>query len=146
MLIQDQFGIIQNLQTSPTSQTSFLVGTFFAASYSKTAIKHFSSFAALFFVNFTATKDEKYFSTKLVINDGQLSTPAKKLTHLVGAKTGNPKNFLQIRKGLFTKLASNEIIMHQHELFSLIWPYLLFNRNLNFGILVHMFKFVSCEL
>ena len=29
MLIQDQFGIIQNRQTSPISQTSFLVGTFF---------------------------------------------------------------------------------------------------------------------
>ena len=35
---QDQFGIIQNLQTSPIPQTSFLVGTIFAASYSKTAL------------------------------------------------------------------------------------------------------------
>ena len=39
MLIQDQFGIIQNLQTTPIPQTSFLVRTFFAASYSKTAIR-----------------------------------------------------------------------------------------------------------
>ena len=38
MLIQDQFGIIQNLQTSPIPQTSVLVGTFFAVSYSKTAL------------------------------------------------------------------------------------------------------------
>ena len=38
MLIYDQFGIIQNLQTLPTPQTSFLVGTFIAASYSKTAL------------------------------------------------------------------------------------------------------------
>ena len=29
MLIKDQFGIIQNLQTSPILQTSLLVGTFF---------------------------------------------------------------------------------------------------------------------
>ena len=34
----DQFGIIQNLQTFPIPQTSFLVETFFAASYSKTAL------------------------------------------------------------------------------------------------------------
>ena len=39
MLIQDQFGIIQNLQVSPISQTSFLVGTFFAVSYSKWALE-----------------------------------------------------------------------------------------------------------
>ena len=44
MLIQDQFGIIQNLQTSPISQTSFLVGTFFAVSYSKLAL-------GVFFIN-----------------------------------------------------------------------------------------------
>ena len=30
---------IQNLQMSPIPQTSFLVGTFFAASYSKTALE-----------------------------------------------------------------------------------------------------------
>ena len=30
--------IIQNLETSPIPQTSFLVGTFFVASYSKTAL------------------------------------------------------------------------------------------------------------
>ena len=73
MLIQDQFGIIHNLQTSPISQTSFLVGTFFAGSYSKTALV----------VNW------------LLMMDSFL-TPAKKLTHLVGAKTGNPKNFSSI--------------------------------------------------
>ena len=38
MLIYDQFGIIQNLQTLPTPQTSFLVGTFFAPSHSKMAL------------------------------------------------------------------------------------------------------------
>ena len=38
MLIQDQFGIIQNIQTSPIPQTSFLVGTFFVASYSNIAV------------------------------------------------------------------------------------------------------------
>ena len=38
MLIKDQFGIIQNLQTSPILQASFLVGTFFAVSYSKPAL------------------------------------------------------------------------------------------------------------
>ena len=39
MLIQDQFGINQNLQTSPIPQTSFLPWTIFAASYSKIALK-----------------------------------------------------------------------------------------------------------
>ena len=40
MLIQDQFGIIQNLQMSPIHQTSFLVATFFfAVSYSKPALQ-----------------------------------------------------------------------------------------------------------
>jgi hypothetical protein len=34
MLIYDQFGVIQN----PISQNSFLVGTFVATSYSKTAL------------------------------------------------------------------------------------------------------------
>ena len=38
LIIKDQFGIIQNLHMSPTPQTSFLVGTFFPASYSKTAL------------------------------------------------------------------------------------------------------------
>ena len=38
MLIKDQFGINENLQTSPIPQTSFLVGTFFTTSYSKTAL------------------------------------------------------------------------------------------------------------
>ena len=41
MHIKDQLGIIQNLQMSPISQTSFLVGTFFAASYSQTALEGF---------------------------------------------------------------------------------------------------------
>ena len=50
MLIQDQFGTIQSLQTSPISQTSFLVGTFFAVSYSKTAL------AILFLVHFGHSK------------------------------------------------------------------------------------------
>ena len=40
MIKQDPFGIIQNLQMSPSPQTSFLVGTFFAAAYSKTALTH----------------------------------------------------------------------------------------------------------
>ena len=39
MLIQDQFGSIQNLQTFPNPQTSFMVGTFFTASYHKTALE-----------------------------------------------------------------------------------------------------------
>ena len=38
MLIYDQFGIIQNLQMAPIPQTSFLVWTFFAVSYSKPAL------------------------------------------------------------------------------------------------------------
>ena len=38
MLIEDQLGIIQNLQTSPISQTSFLTGTFFATYCSKVAL------------------------------------------------------------------------------------------------------------
>ena len=38
MLIQDQFGIIQNLQMSHITQTSFLVWPFFAVSYSKLAL------------------------------------------------------------------------------------------------------------
>ena len=41
MFIQDQFGIIQNLQTFPIPQTSFLVRTIFAASYSKMALSKF---------------------------------------------------------------------------------------------------------
>ena len=39
MLILDRFGIIQNPKTYPISQTSFLVGTFLAASYSKRALE-----------------------------------------------------------------------------------------------------------
>ena len=39
LIIKDQFGIIQHLQMSPIPQTSFLVGTFFAVSYSKTALE-----------------------------------------------------------------------------------------------------------
>jgi hypothetical protein len=38
LIIEDLFGIIQNLQTSTIPQTSFLVGAFFAASYSKMAL------------------------------------------------------------------------------------------------------------
>ena len=38
MLIQAEFGIIQNLQTSPMPQSSFLPWTFLAASYSKAAL------------------------------------------------------------------------------------------------------------
>ena len=38
MFISDQFGIIQNLQTSLIPQTSFLSWIFFAASYSKIAL------------------------------------------------------------------------------------------------------------
>ena len=39
MLIYDQFGIIQNFQTSPIPQTSFLPWTFLAISYSKVALR-----------------------------------------------------------------------------------------------------------
>ena len=38
LLFLDQFGIIQILQTPSIPQTSFFVGIFFAASYSKTAL------------------------------------------------------------------------------------------------------------
>ena len=38
MLNYDPFGIFQNLQMSPISQTSFLVRTFFTTSYIKPAI------------------------------------------------------------------------------------------------------------
>ena len=38
-IIYDQFGTNQNLPMSPIPQTSFLVGTFFAASYSKTTLE-----------------------------------------------------------------------------------------------------------
>ena len=41
MLIYDQFGIMQNLQTSTIPQISFLVGTFFDSSYNKTALVPF---------------------------------------------------------------------------------------------------------
>ena len=44
MLIQDQFGIIQNLQTSPIAQISFLPLDFFAVSYSKRALKLYLKF------------------------------------------------------------------------------------------------------
>ena len=44
MLIWNQFGIIQNFQTSPIPQTSVFVGTFFAVSYSKTALSKAISF------------------------------------------------------------------------------------------------------
>ena len=37
-MIKDQFGIIQNLQTSPIPQNPFLDREFFASSYSKTAL------------------------------------------------------------------------------------------------------------
>ena len=39
MLIYDQFVIIQNLQTSPIPQTSFLVWTFFTTSSNKMALE-----------------------------------------------------------------------------------------------------------
>ena len=38
-IIYGQFGNIQNFQMSPIPQTSFLDGTFFAASHSKTALE-----------------------------------------------------------------------------------------------------------
>ena len=38
LLIYDLFSIIQNLQTCPIPPTSFLVGTFFAAYYTMTAL------------------------------------------------------------------------------------------------------------
>ena len=41
MLIQDQFGIIQNLQTSPIPQTSYFPWTFLAVSYSKTTLNKY---------------------------------------------------------------------------------------------------------
>ena len=50
VIIKDQFGNIQNLQTSPIPQTNFLVGTFFAASYSKTALANFAK-AKFFHIN-----------------------------------------------------------------------------------------------
>ena len=50
MLILDQFGTIQKLQTSPIPQTSFLVRTFFAVSYSKTALGGFSRLLCKIFV------------------------------------------------------------------------------------------------
>ena len=40
LIIKDQFGIIQNLHMFPIPQPSFLVGTLFAASYSKTALDY----------------------------------------------------------------------------------------------------------
>ena len=40
LIIKDQFGIIQNLHMNPIPQTSFLFGTLFAASYSKTALEY----------------------------------------------------------------------------------------------------------
>ena len=46
LTIKDTFSIIQNFQTSPISQTSFLIGTFFGASYSKIAlVVRFSNFS-----------------------------------------------------------------------------------------------------
>ena len=43
LIIKDQFGIIQNLHMSPIPQTNFLVETFFATSYSKTAlVQHYT--------------------------------------------------------------------------------------------------------
>ena len=39
LIIQDQFGILQILEAFPILQTSFLVGTFFDVSYSKTALR-----------------------------------------------------------------------------------------------------------
>ena len=41
VIIKDRFGIIQNLHLSSIPQTSLLVGTFFAASYSKTALHRY---------------------------------------------------------------------------------------------------------
>ena len=38
LIINDQFGIIQNLHMFPIPQTSFWLGLFFAISYSKTAL------------------------------------------------------------------------------------------------------------
>ena len=53
LIIKYQSDIIQNLQMSPFPQISFLVGTFFAASYSKTALdvlKHHKSKHCTYYV------------------------------------------------------------------------------------------------
>ena len=42
LILKDQFGIIQNLHISPIPKKKFLVGTSFAASYSKTALAVFT--------------------------------------------------------------------------------------------------------
>ena len=42
LIIQDQFYTIQNLQRSPIPQTSNWSGTFFAVSYSKSALESYS--------------------------------------------------------------------------------------------------------
>ena len=70
MLISDQFGIIQNLQTSPMPQTSFLVGTVFAETYSKTAlgvlqILYFYEWS-VFLLYYHTVKRKKYMFSALI--------------------------------------------------------------------------------
>ena len=56
LIIYDQFGIIQNHQTSPIPRTSFLPWPFFAISYSKSALELFFE---ILFLGFNNTKREK---------------------------------------------------------------------------------------
>ena len=50
MLIFGQFYIIQNIQTSPISQTCFFLWTFFAASLSKIALAYPLNSSPIFFL------------------------------------------------------------------------------------------------
>ena len=68
LIIQDQFGIIQNLQASPIPQTRFLLWTFFAVSYSKTALNelwHFLCKKAAKYKNYA--NSQKFCSHCVVI-------------------------------------------------------------------------------
>ena len=56
MLIKDQFGIIQNLQTSTILQT-FLSRDFFVTSYSKAALDLFHAKGIYFYCNIAAYPD-----------------------------------------------------------------------------------------
>ena len=82
MFILDHFGIIQNLQIFPIPQTSFLVGTFFAVSYSNPTLlqKYFkrnfkNTLAPLCaggtFWNYVYDKDRYNFTQETFVNESE---------------------------------------------------------------------------
>ena len=74
MLIQDQFGIFQNLQMSPIPQTSFFVGTFFYVSYSKPTLKTYLWITLNIYFCFAVNKLKQEADVMINIPDDRASS------------------------------------------------------------------------